>query len=79
MQGFSILNVPQGDSRLEASVIWQNFDPSALQNMRLSFLQPAEGRMMQDTQGDYYYNLVLFIFASQLYFYVLVLRSLLGY
>ena len=35
--------------------------------------------MMQDTQGDFYYNLVLFSFASQLYFYVLVLSSLLGY
>ena len=35
--------------------------------------------MMQDTQGDFYYNLVLFSFASQMYFYVLVLSSLLGY
>ena len=33
--------------------------------------------MMQETQKDYY--LVLFIFASQLYFYVLGSSSLLGY
>ena len=34
-------------------------------------------RMMQETQEDYY--LVLFMFASQLYFYVLGPNSLLGY
>ena len=34
-------------------------------------------RMMQETQEDYY--LVLFMFASQLYFYVLGPSSLLGY
>ena len=34
---------------------------------------------MQETQGDFYFNLVLFIFASQIYLYVLGPRSLLGY
>ena len=34
-------------------------------------------RMMQETQEDYY--LVLFMFASQLYLYVLSSSSLLGY
>ena len=34
---------------------------------------------MQETQGDFYFNLFLFIFASQMYFYVLDPRSLLGY
>ena len=34
-------------------------------------------RMMRETQEDFY--LVLFMFASQLYFYVLDLSSLLGY
>ena len=34
-------------------------------------------RMMRETQEDYY--LVLLMFASQLYFYVLGLSSLLGY
>ena len=33
--------------------------------------------LMREAQEDYY--LVLFIFASQLYFYVLGLSSLLGY
>lgn len=32
---------------------------------------------MQETQGDLYFNLVLFIFSSQMYFYVLGPRSLL--
>ena len=32
---------------------------------------------MRETQEDYY--LILFMFASQLYFYILVLSSLLGY
>ena len=32
---------------------------------------------MRETQGDYY--LVLFMFASQLYFYILSSSNLLGY
>ena len=34
---------------------------------------------MQNTQEDFYFNLVLFILASELYFYVLGPSSLLGY
>ena len=35
--------------------------------------------MMRNTQEDFYFNLVLFMLASQFYFYVLGPSSLLGY
>ena len=34
---------------------------------------------MQNTQEDFYFNLVLFMLASQLYLYVLGPSNLLGY
>ena len=44
---------------------------------RLNAIKIPNNEMMRET--DFYFNLVLFIFASQLYFYVLGPSSLLGY
>ena len=51
---------------------WEGLNGSSVE-----FSWPEEGEMMQETQEDY--CLVLFIFTSQLYFYILGPSGLLGY